>query len=101
MATLEGVQDLTLALLNGVTQAWVELEYHRREHGETAQTPIGVIRAAERLDSREVRSFEVAYVHGLWHLDFHHGSRNVLTAQGHRYAYLAPRSAGPPRGLRG
>jgi hypothetical protein len=40
MAMLEGVQDLTLALLNDVTQAWVELEYHRREHGETAQTPI-------------------------------------------------------------
>lgn len=53
----------------------------RKRRGGVAASP-GVIRAAERLDSREVRSFEVAYVHGLWHLDFHHGSRHVLTAQG-------------------
>jgi len=30
----------------------------------------------------EVRSFEADHVHGLWHLDFHHGSRRVLTALG-------------------
>jgi putative transposase len=34
------------------------------------------------LHSLEVRSFEIAYVHGLWHLDFHHGSRKVLTREG-------------------
>ena len=32
--------------------------------------------------AREVRSFEVEHTSGLWHLDFHEGSRNVLTAQG-------------------
>jgi putative transposase len=32
--------------------------------------------------SREVRSFEVEHVNGVWHLDFHSGSHNVLTAQG-------------------
>lgn len=31
---------------------------------------------------REKRSFEVSHVHQLWHLDFHVGSRKVLTAQG-------------------
>lgn len=31
---------------------------------------------------RETRSFEVSHVHGLWHLDFHEGSRAVLTASG-------------------
>jgi putative transposase len=31
---------------------------------------------------RETRSFEVSHVHGLWHLDFHEGSRAVLTADG-------------------
>lgn len=31
---------------------------------------------------RESRSFEVSHVHGLWHLDFHEGSRAVLTAGG-------------------
>ena len=32
--------------------------------------------------AREVRSYEVEYVHGLWHLDFHHGSLRILTASG-------------------
>lgn len=31
---------------------------------------------------RETRSFEVSHVHGLWHLDFHEGSRAVLTGDG-------------------
>lgn len=42
----------------------------------------GAIKAQERLESREVRSFEVDYVHGLWHLDFHHGSRKILDTKG-------------------
>ena len=32
--------------------------------------------------TRETRSYEVTHVHGLWHLDFHEGSRPVLTADG-------------------
>ena len=36
----------------------------------------------ESVEPREVRSFEAEYVHGLWHLDFHHGSLKVLTARG-------------------
>ena len=41
------------------------------------------VRAAERrLEEREVRSYEAAYVNGLWHLDFHCGSKKVLTAAG-------------------
>lgn len=31
---------------------------------------------------REVRSFEAEHTNELWHLDYHEGSRNVLTAQG-------------------
>lgn len=31
---------------------------------------------------REVRSYEAEYVNGLWHADFHHGSRPVLTRDG-------------------
>jgi len=42
----------------------------------------GTERAARRLERLEVRSFEVTHVHGLWHLDFHSGSRRVLTAKG-------------------
>jgi transposase InsO family protein len=35
-----------------------------------------------RPEPRETRSFEVSHVHALWHLDFHDGSRKVLTAGG-------------------
>src|SRR5438034_2660827 len=42
----------------------------------------GAQAAAERLENREVRSFEVDHVHGLWHLDFHHGSRKIPDRQG-------------------
>ena len=41
VAMLEGVaSDLRLDLLNEATQAWVELEYHRKPHGETGETPL-------------------------------------------------------------
>jgi transposase InsO family protein len=36
----------------------------------------------EAFTPRETRSYEVAHVHGLWHLDFHEGSRAVLTKVG-------------------
>jgi len=42
----------------------------------------GAQAAEQRLQSREVRSYEVDYVHGLWHLDYHHGSRRIMTANG-------------------
>jgi putative transposase len=37
---------------------------------------------AEPFVARETRSYEVTHVHGLWHLDFHQGSRGVLVATG-------------------
>ncbi|MCU0293930.1 MAG: DDE-type integrase/transposase/recombinase [Thermoanaerobaculaceae bacterium] len=42
----------------------------------------GLERALARLESREVRSYEAEYVNALWHYDFHHGSRKVLTPNG-------------------
>lgn len=36
----------------------------------------------DRLEQREVRSYEVEHVLALMHLDFHHGSRKVLTRRG-------------------
>lgn len=45
-------------------------------------TTPGREQAQARLQALEVRSFESEYVHGLWHLDFHHGSRKVLTPGG-------------------
>lgn len=40
MPMLENVKDLTLAQLNEATQAFVEMEYHREQHGETGETPL-------------------------------------------------------------
>ena len=40
MAMLESVPDLTLALLNEATQAWVEQDYNSRRHSETGETPV-------------------------------------------------------------
>ena len=42
----------------------------------------GALAARERLEHLEVRSFEVDHASALWHLDFHHGSRRVVTQQG-------------------
>ena len=47
----------------------------------------GAVAARERREQREVRSYEVEYVLQLMHLDFHHGSRKVLTRSG---AYVKP-----------
>jgi putative transposase len=38
--------------------------------------------ARKQFAPHEVRSFEVEHVNSCWHLDFHCGSRNVLTAKG-------------------
>jgi putative transposase len=40
MTMLEGVVELTLAFLNEATQAWMEIEYNRAVHRETASAPV-------------------------------------------------------------
>lgn len=47
----------------------------------------GALAARDRLEQREVRSYEVEHVLQLVHLDFHHGSRKVLTRRG---GYVKP-----------
>ena len=42
----------------------------------------GEARAEERRQAREVRSYETEHAGALWHLDFHHGSKRVLTPSG-------------------
>ena len=58
---------------------------------QPAKPSSGQQQAAERLQRREVRGFEVAHVHGLWHLDFHHVKIGILDASGrwHRPVALA------------
>ncbi len=42
----------------------------------------GQLQAAQRLEQREVRTYEVEHVGALWHLDFHEGSLPVLLGNG-------------------
>ena len=37
---LDGLAELTLELLNEVTQAWMEIEYNRPVHRETSSSPV-------------------------------------------------------------
>jgi transposase InsO family protein len=62
----------------------------RRRRLSSSQTD-GTRRAEARLEEREVRSYENPYVNGLWHLDFHHGSKKVLSAKGE---YVTPLALG-------
>ena len=55
------------------------LTKRRRRRGPNSP---GAERAAHRLEHLEVRSFEAEYVCGLWHLDYHHGSRKLLSRAG-------------------
>jgi len=54
---------------------------NRRNKRRGPNSP-GAKKAAQRYEQREVRSFEIDYVNGLWHLDFHHGSLKVLNDKG-------------------
>jgi transposase InsO family protein len=42
----------------------------------------GELLAAQRRERREIRSYETEYVGALWHLDFHHGSLQVVSPRG-------------------
>ena len=58
---------------------------------QPARAKPGQLKAAERLERREVRSYEVSHVHGLWHLDFHEAKIGILDSSGqwHRPMALA------------
>jgi len=53
-----------------------------KERRLTSRNSPGAFRARDRRETLEVRSYEAEFVNGLWHLDFHHGSRKVLTREG-------------------
>jgi transposase InsO family protein len=55
----------------------------RRRKKQTA----GAKRAEKRFQKREQRSFEASHVQGLWHLDYHHARRTILTSDGQ---YVTP-----------
>lgn len=55
--------------------------YIKRPRRGPSNSP-GAQAAEHRFQAREIRSYEIAYVNGLWHLDFHHGSMPVLQPDG-------------------
>lgn len=69
---------------------YLKAQGYYRKRRPKRETP-GARQAERRLEQREVRSYEAEYVHGLWHADFHHGSRQVLTASGRWVTPLALR----------
>jgi putative transposase len=76
----------------GPTPAYVSVVRYMKSHGlfkRPRRGPVhspGAQAAEHRYEAREVRSYESEYVNGLWHLDFHHGSLRVLSAEG-RWTY--------------
>lgn len=72
----------------GLMPSYSTIYRYMRTHGLRKQPRLThrstkkALLAQERLEHREVRSFEMEYVHSLWHLDFHHGSRKVVTKDG-------------------
>jgi len=80
----------------GPMPSYPTVRRYMRAHGlvkvrrRRTDTP-GAQRAAERLAAREVRSYEVDVVNGLWHADFHVCSRQVLTRDGR---WVTPRLFG-------
>ena len=76
-------EDPTLGTLSSYAtlRRYMKAQGLNRKRRPKRNTP-GAEQAEKRLESREVRSFEAEYTHGLWHLDFHHGSLKVLTRAG-------------------
>jgi hypothetical protein len=52
------------------------------------QSP-GRQKAAQRLEQREVRSFEACHVNALWHLDFHQAKKRVVDSSGRWHTPVA------------
>jgi transposase InsO family protein len=72
----------------GPLRSYCTVRRYMQAHGLVRQPRVrpkgrpGEVVAAERRENREVRSYEAEYVGSLWHLDFHHSSRQVLTCRG-------------------
>ena len=72
---------------DGPAPSYHTVRRYLRAHG-LRQRPLptrdtqGTRDARERLDTREIRSYEVDAFGVLWHADFHDGSRKVLTKSG-------------------
>src|SRR5271166_2518796 len=71
-----------------IARSYYTVKRYMRAHGLVKKPGLflqerpGEARAERRRQTREIRSYEATHVGALWHLDFHHGSKKVLTAGG-------------------
>lgn len=61
---------------------YMKSNHYIKQHRVRKRNTESALMAAERLETREVRSFEMDHVNALWHLDFHHGSHLILGRDG-------------------
>jgi transposase InsO family protein len=76
--------DPTLGQLRSYSTVRRYMQAHglvRKPRLRTSACP-GEVLANRRRQTREIRSYEATHVGALWHLDFHHGSKKVLTPDG-------------------
>ncbi len=79
--------NLKVTLAKEACPSYATVRRYLKAHAMPRRVPAkrssaGALAAIHRLAALEVRSFEVQYVNALWHLDFHHGTRAVLTPAG-------------------
>jgi transposase InsO family protein len=86
-ALADSEPDLGAAPSYAVVRRWMKSNgLFRKKRRRPRRPTAGTLLADERLRTLEVRSYEVEYVGGLWHTDFHSGSLPVLTREG-RWVY--------------
>jgi transposase InsO family protein len=71
-----------------VRRAMIARGWYRRKTPHLNPTD-GRQKAKQRLERREVRSFEASHCHGLWHLDFHQSHRRVVDSAGRWHTPVA------------
>ena len=82
VALAETRPDLTPVPSYSTVRRFLEAHGLDKRRPPTARLTAGALLAEARRAEREVRSYEAEYVNSLWHWDFHHGSRRVLTPRG-------------------
>ena len=72
----------------GALPSYASVRRYLKAHGlfrqprPPARPTAGTEAAAQRHAGFEIRSYEAAHINALWHADYHHGSRPVLTRAG-------------------
>lgn len=85
LAMLEGVEQLTLDLLNNATQAWVEGDYNRREHSEIKESPLARCQRGPSVVRESPSSDELRRAFKMLVSRKHRRSDGTVTVEGVRF----------------